>query len=52
MLTVFQENDTNPFTKCPHSSSYKRLLDNRKKLPVFTRMNEFYQMVNGYRRQH
>ncbi|KAI1796706.1 P-loop containing nucleoside triphosphate hydrolase protein [Ganoderma leucocontextum] len=42
------EGDVNPFTKCPHSQSYKRILDSRKKLPIFAQMNEFYKMFNKH----
>ena len=41
-----QEHDTNPFTKQPHSSQYKKILEGRKKLPVFAQMVEFYKMVS------
>ncbi|KAJ6455675.1 hypothetical protein C8R45DRAFT_1035335 [Mycena sanguinolenta] len=39
------ENDTNPFTKQPHSAQYKKILEARKKLPVYTQMDDFYKMV-------
>ena len=42
-----QEHDTNPFTKQPHSSQYKTILEGRKKLPMFAQMAEFYKMVSG-----
>ncbi|KAJ7489809.1 P-loop containing nucleoside triphosphate hydrolase protein [Mycena galericulata] len=38
------ENDTNPFTKQPHSAQYKKILEARKKLPVYTQMDDFYKM--------
>ncbi|KAJ7740706.1 P-loop containing nucleoside triphosphate hydrolase protein [Mycena maculata] len=38
------ENDTNPFTKQPHSAQYKKILESRKKLPVFAQMDDFYKM--------
>ena len=42
---VRQENECNPFTKQPHSSQYKELLEARKKLPVFQQMNELMKTV-------
>ena len=41
-----QEGQENPFTRLPHSSQYHKILEARKKLPVYTQMNEFYQMVS------
>ncbi|KAJ7632521.1 P-loop containing nucleoside triphosphate hydrolase protein [Roridomyces roridus] len=38
------ENDTNPFTKQPHSAQYKKILEARKKLPVYAQMDEFYKV--------
>ena len=38
----------NPFTKQPLSPSYKKILEARKKLPVFAQMEEFYEMVCRY----
>lgn len=37
----------NPFTKLPYSAQYKKILEARKKLPVFAQINEFYDMVSG-----
>lgn len=45
-----QENDINPFTKLPHSAQYKKILEARKKLPVYAQMDDFYKMVSGPRR--
>ena len=45
-LTYYQEGDVNPFTKKPHSAQYKKILQARKKLPVFTQMDEFLKMVS------
>ena len=42
-----QEHDLNAFTKQPHSAQYKKILEGRKKLPVFAQMQEFYKMVSG-----
>ncbi|KAI0294104.1 P-loop containing nucleoside triphosphate hydrolase protein [Multifurca ochricompacta] len=39
------EGDENPFTRLPHSPQYHKILESRKKLPVFTQMDEFYKMV-------
>ena len=41
-----QEGDENPFTRLPHSAQYFKILEARKKLPVFTQMGEFYEMVS------
>ncbi|KAJ8472369.1 hypothetical protein ONZ51_g8564 [Trametes cubensis] len=35
------EGDVNPFTKRPHSAQYKKILEARKKLPVFGQMDDF-----------
>ena len=40
-----QESEINPFTKKPHTPQYKKILESRKKLPVFGQMHEFLQMV-------
>jgi pre-mRNA-splicing factor ATP-dependent RNA helicase DHX15/PRP43 len=44
-----QEHEINPFTKQPHSAQYKKILDARKKLPVYAQMDDFYKMVSGVR---
>ena len=44
-LSVFQESDVNPFTRQPHTPQYKKILEGRKKLPVFGQMDEFLKMV-------
>ena len=44
-LLCFQEHDVNPFTKVPHTPQYKKLLDTRKKLPLYAQMDAFYKMV-------
>ncbi|KAI0739572.1 pre-mRNA-splicing factor ATP-dependent RNA helicase PRP43 [Daedaleopsis nitida] len=38
------ENDFNPFTKSPLTGQYKKILESRKKLPVFGQMEEFLRM--------
>ncbi|KAI0720860.1 hypothetical protein C8Q72DRAFT_861574 [Fomitopsis betulina] len=38
--------DVNPFTKQSHSAQYKKILESRKKLPVFAQMGEFLKMRN------
>ncbi len=43
-----QEHDINPFTKQPHTSQYKKILEGRKKLPVFAQMEEFYKIVSQF----
>ncbi|GJE93624.1 ATP-dependent RNA helicase [Phanerochaete sordida] len=40
--------DINPFTKQPLSTQYKKILEARKKLPVFAQMQEFYDMFNKH----
>ncbi|KAG8989420.1 DEAH-box ATP-dependent RNA helicase prp43 [Tulasnella sp. JGI-2019a] len=40
------ESDLNPFTKLPLSVQYKKILEARKKLPVFAQMHEFYEMYS------
>jgi pre-mRNA-splicing factor ATP-dependent RNA helicase DHX15/PRP43 len=35
----------NPFTKLPHTTQYKNILEARKKLPVYAQMEEFYEIV-------
>lgn len=40
-----QAHDLNPFTKVPHTPQYKKILEARKKLPVFAQMDEFLDMV-------
>ncbi|KAI8977852.1 pre-mRNA-splicing factor ATP-dependent RNA helicase PRP43 [Trametes punicea] len=42
------EGDVNPFTKKPHSAQYKKILDMRKKLPVFGQMDEFLKMFSSH----
>ncbi|KAH9167219.1 P-loop containing nucleoside triphosphate hydrolase protein [Lactarius sanguifluus] len=38
------EGNENPFTRLPHSPQYRKILEARKKLPVFAQMDEFYKM--------
>ncbi|KAK7014946.1 putative pre-mRNA-splicing factor ATP-dependent RNA helicase prp43 [Favolaschia claudopus] len=40
------ENDLNPFTKQAHSAQYKKILEARKKLPVYAQMDDFYKMFS------
>lgn len=47
LILIYQEGDVNPFTKLPHSGTYKKILEVRKKLPVYTQMKEFYEMVSS-----
>ena len=46
-VTKVMEGDVNPFTKKPHSPQYKKILEARKKLPVFAQMQEFHDMVSA-----
>jgi pre-mRNA-splicing factor ATP-dependent RNA helicase DHX15/PRP43 len=39
--------DVNPFTKQPASSTYKKIMEARKKLPVYGHMDEFYRIVSA-----
>ncbi|KAI9458985.1 P-loop containing nucleoside triphosphate hydrolase protein [Boletus coccyginus] len=41
------EHDLNPFTKVPHTPQYRKILEARKKLPVYAQMDEFYKMFNA-----
>ncbi|KAI0667358.1 pre-mRNA-splicing factor ATP-dependent RNA helicase PRP43 [Trametes maxima] len=45
-VTSAMEGDVNPFTSKPHSPSYKKILNDRKKLPVFAQMKEFLKMFS------
>jgi pre-mRNA-splicing factor ATP-dependent RNA helicase DHX15/PRP43 len=45
-LTSLQEGNENPFTRLPHSPQYLKILEARKKLPVFAQMEEFYETVS------
>ena len=47
-LNPKQDGDVNPFTKQPHSAQYKKILESRKKLPVFNQMEEFLDIVSFY----
>ncbi|KAJ3559577.1 hypothetical protein NM688_g256 [Phlebia brevispora] len=42
------EHDLNPFTKQPHTAQYRKILETRRKLPVFAQMEEFYKMFNEH----
>lgn len=41
-----QESDVNPFTKKPHTAQYKKILEARKKLPVYNQMDEFMKIFS------
>ncbi|KAG0695850.1 P-loop containing nucleoside triphosphate hydrolase protein [Suillus ampliporus] len=43
------EHDLNPFTKQPHTAQYKKILEARKKLPVFAQMTEFYKIFHKHK---
>ncbi|KAI0804502.1 P-loop containing nucleoside triphosphate hydrolase protein [Irpex lacteus] len=45
-VTKVLEGDVNPFTRQPHTPQYKKILEARKKLPVYAQMEEFYKMYN------
>lgn len=40
-----QDHNLNPFTKKPHTTQYKTILETRKKLPVYGQMEEFLEIV-------
>ena len=42
-----KDSDVNPFTKQTHSPQYKKILESRKKLPVFKQMEEFMKIVSS-----
>ena len=46
-LTPFQDGQENPFTRRPHSGQYYKILEARKKLPVYAQMHKFYQLVSS-----
>lgn len=48
LFISFQDGDVNPFTKDPLSPAYKKILEARRKLPVFAQMDEFYKMVSTW----
>jgi pre-mRNA-splicing factor ATP-dependent RNA helicase DHX15/PRP43 len=41
------DGDVNPFTKQPVSATYKKIMETRKKLPVYGYMEEFYRIVSA-----
>jgi pre-mRNA-splicing factor ATP-dependent RNA helicase DHX15/PRP43 len=41
------DGDVNPFTKQPVSAQYKKIMETRKKLPVYGYMDEFYKIVSA-----
>ncbi|KAF8465792.1 P-loop containing nucleoside triphosphate hydrolase protein [Russula ochroleuca] len=42
------DGNENPFTRLPHSPQYLKILEARKKLPVFAQMEEFYEMFTKH----
>ncbi|XP_006457150.1 hypothetical protein AGABI2DRAFT_79146 [Agaricus bisporus var. bisporus H97] len=40
------DHNLNPFTKKPHTTQYKTILETRKKLPVYGQMEEFLEIFN------
>ncbi|KAF5350916.1 hypothetical protein D9758_010496 [Tetrapyrgos nigripes] len=40
------EHELNPFTLKPHSTQYKKILEARKKLPVYSQMDEFLRIFS------
>ncbi|KAF5345483.1 hypothetical protein D9756_010451 [Leucocoprinus leucothites] len=45
-VTGAADHDLNPFTKAPHTAQYRKILEARKKLPVFAQMDDFLEMFN------
>ena len=45
-LMSYQDGKENPFTRLPHSDRYYKILEARKKLPVYEQMDEFYRLVS------
>ena len=45
-VTKAMEGEVNPFTKKPHTPQYKKILESRKRLPMFAQMPMFYDMVS------
>ncbi|KAF9646334.1 P-loop containing nucleoside triphosphate hydrolase protein [Thelephora ganbajun] len=41
------DGEINPFNEQPYSTRYKRMLETRKKLPVYAQMTEFYDMASN-----
>ncbi len=44
-VNPFTNGDVNPFTKQPVSAQYKKIMEVRRKLPVYGHMDEFYKIV-------
>ncbi|KAF8493481.1 P-loop containing nucleoside triphosphate hydrolase protein [Russula emetica] len=42
------EGKENPFTRLPHSNRYYKILEARKKLPVYEQMGEFYKLYTKH----
>jgi pre-mRNA-splicing factor ATP-dependent RNA helicase DHX15/PRP43 len=42
----------NPFTKQPVSPMYKKIMESRKKLPVYGYLKEFYRIVSVSKFEH
>jgi len=40
------DGNVNPFTKQPVSATYKKIMEARRKLPVYGYMHEFYNIVS------
>lgn len=45
-VTTALDGDVNPFTKKPFTPAYKKILESRKKLPVYGYMDEFLKIVS------
>ncbi|KAI6144401.1 P-loop containing nucleoside triphosphate hydrolase protein [Pisolithus tinctorius] len=42
------EHEVNPFTKAPHTPQYRKILETRKKLPVYSQMDQFLKMFKDH----
>ncbi|TFK19618.1 pre-mRNA-splicing factor ATP-dependent RNA helicase PRP43 [Coprinopsis marcescibilis] len=47
-VRLAMESDLNPFTKQHHTPQYKKILETRRKLPVFAQMDEFLTMFKEH----
>jgi pre-mRNA-splicing factor ATP-dependent RNA helicase DHX15/PRP43 len=46
-LMSWQDGDENPFTRSPYSDQYYKILEARRKLPVYEQMDGFYKLVSS-----
>ncbi|QRW09867.1 P-loop containing nucleoside triphosphate hydrolase protein [Ceratobasidium sp. AG-Ba] len=41
------DGDMNPFTRQPYSEKYKKILEGRKRLPVYSQMEDFFKITKA-----